>query len=75
MNEYDNLSENPPLRGGVAEYLKRFCNDDFQPFYNLIRNAFSHNSYPEKVVIKGIELPRVAKSYEEMMDNLAHLPE
>ena len=75
MNEYDNLSENPPQGGVVAEYLKRFCNDDSQPFYNLKRNAFSHNSYPEKVVISGIVLPRVAKSYEEMMDNLAHLPE
>lgn len=74
MNEYDNLSETA-AGCGVAEYLKRFCNDDSQPFYNLKRNAFSHNRYLEKVVISGIELPQVAKSYEEMMDNLAHLPE
>lgn len=59
----------------VAEYLKRFCNDDFQPFYNLIRNAFSHNRYPEMVTISGLCIPEVAKSYEAKMSQMAHLPE
>ena len=60
----------------MAEMVREgmFSNDDRNTI-NLIRNAFSHNYYPEKVVISGLCIPEVAKSYEEMMDNLAHLPE
>ena len=51
-----------------------FSHDDRNTI-NLIRNAFSHNRYPEKVVISGLCIPEVAKSYEAKMSQMAHLPE
>ena len=60
----------------MAEMVREgmFSHDDRNTI-NLIRNAFSHNRYPEKVVISGLCIPEVAKSYEAKMSQMAHLPE